>query len=67
MMTDDARCTWTDARGRCILDGRKTLPDERVLCRPHRDELIDAQINRERRMTRRARPIASCRSTPAFT
>lgn len=52
------RCTWVVGDERCILDGRETPPDDRVLCRTHRDELIEARRrhldNHERRVTRRA-------------
>jgi hypothetical protein len=53
-MTDATRCTYVIANERCILTGRETPPDDRILCRTHRDEVIDARINYERRMTRRA-------------
>lgn len=54
------RCTYVVSSERCILEGRETPPDDRVLCRTHRDEVIDARqrhvnhVNHERRMTRRA-------------
>jgi hypothetical protein len=58
MSPEPSRCTFVLAGERCILDGRETPPDGRVLCRAHRDEVLEAQrrkeINHERRMTRRA-------------
>lgn len=52
------RCTYHVGGERCVLTGRETPPDGRVLCRAHRDEVIEArrrvEINHERRMTRRA-------------
>lgn len=47
------RCTFVQSGERCVLSGRETFPDDRVLCRAHRDEVIVARINRERHMTRR--------------
>jgi hypothetical protein len=62
MSPEPSRCTYFRIFGhvpeRCIIDGRETPPDGRVLCRTHRDEVIDArrekETNHERRMTRRA-------------